>query len=77
MFKLLVERTGILFSVTMKTRAFFFFLSSGLIGLRIAPTTDPMPGIVEICGYDISKIVKNWEKLANVKLKTKLNFPRL
>ncbi len=72
MFKLLIERTGILFSVTTKNRAYFFFLSSKLIGIRFAPTTDPFPGIVELCGYDIEKIVENWERLSNVKLKTKL-----
>jgi hypothetical protein len=34
----------------------------------IAPTTDPYPGIVEICGYDIQKIVYNWQRLYRVKL---------
>lgn len=71
MFKVLVERTGILFSITTKSRAYFFFLCTKLLGIRVAPTTDPYPGIVEICGYDIPRIVQRWDKLANVKLKSK------
>ena len=72
MFKILIEKTGIIFSVTMKRRAFFFFISTKLLGMRVAPTTDPYPGIVEICDYDIPAIVDNWEGLANVRLKTKI-----
>jgi hypothetical protein len=72
MFKILIEKTGIIFSVTMKRRAYFFFVSTKLFGIRIAPTTDPDPGIVEICGYDIPAIVDNWEELANVRLKTRI-----
>jgi hypothetical protein len=68
MFKLLVDRFGLLFSVTMKNRAIYFFFSSPLIGIRFAPTTDPYPGIVEICNYDILAILKNWERLRNIKV---------
>ncbi|HKW03771.1 MAG TPA: hypothetical protein VJN71_00605 [Nitrososphaerales archaeon] len=68
MFKLLVERTGILFSVTLKSRAYFFFLCSKLIAIRTAPTTDPYPGIVEVCGYDIRRIVESWRRIWNIKL---------
>ncbi len=72
MFKILIEKTGIIFSVTLKRRAYFFFASTKLFGIRVAPTTDPYPGIVEICGYDIPAIVHNWDGLANVMLKTKI-----
>ena len=71
MLKLLIERNGIVFSITTKTRAYFFFASSKLFGMRITPTTDPDLGIVEICGYDISKIVENWDHLSNIKIKRK------
>jgi hypothetical protein len=71
MFKVLIERTGILFSVTLKQRAYFFFISKQLFGARIAPTTDPNPGIVEFCNYEIPVIVDKWNQLANIKLKTK------
>jgi hypothetical protein len=71
MFKVLIEKTGILFSVTLKQRAYFFFISTQLFGVRIAPTTDPYPGIVEICNYEIPTIVDRWNELANIKLKTK------
>ncbi len=42
-FKILIERHGVLFSITTKQRAFFFFLSSALFGIRIAPTTESSP----------------------------------
>jgi len=71
MFKLLIEKTGILFSVTLKQRAYFFFMSTQMFGVRIAPTTDPYPGIVEICNYEIPMIVDKWDELANIKLKRK------
>ena len=71
MFKLLIEKTGILFAVTTKSRAYFFFVCTKFLGIRTAPTTDPYPGIVEICGYDIPNIVKNWNNLANIKLTKK------
>ena len=71
MFKVLIEKTGILFSVTLKRRAFFFFVSTVLLGVKIAPTTDPDPGIVEICNYDIPEILNKWGELANIRLKTR------
>ncbi len=67
MFKILVEGNGMLLSVTMKSRAFFFFVSRRFIGLRVAPTTDPYPGIVEICDYDILRILSEWDRLHSVK----------
>ncbi len=67
MFKLLVERNGMLLSVTLKRRAFFFFVSRRFIGLKVAPTTDPYPGIVEICDYDILKILSEWDRLSSMK----------
>ena len=72
LFKILVERNGILLSITTKNRAFFFFLSSVLIGMRVAPTTDPYPGIVEISNYEIYKIVRDWNEMSNIKLGKKL-----
>jgi hypothetical protein len=74
MFKVLIERTGILFSITTKSRAYFFFMCSKCLGIKIAPTTDPYPGIVEVCGYDISRIVQNWDGLANIKLRHRTKF---
>ena len=71
MFKLLIERAGILFSITTKSRAYFFFLSAPCVGMKVAPTTDPYPGIVEVCGYDIGVIVRKWNELANIKLRSK------
>ena len=68
MFKVLIEKTGLLFSVTTRNRAYFFFASTRLFGIRIAPTTDPYQGIVEMCNYDLPTIVDKWDKLANVKL---------
>jgi hypothetical protein len=69
MFKILIERNGILFSITTKSRAYFFFVCPKSLGIRVAPTTDPYPGIVEVCGYDITRILQNWNKLANIKLR--------
>ena len=74
MFKVLVERTGILFSITTKSRAYFFFMCSRCLGIKIAPTTDPYPGIVEVCGYDISRILQNWNRLANIKLRQRTKY---
>lgn len=68
MFKILVNQDGALLSVTTKKRAYFFFLTKVLVGARIAPTTDPYPGIVELCGYDIPKIVLNWDALSRAKV---------
>jgi hypothetical protein len=70
-FKILLDHDGILLSITTRSRAYFFFFSSRLVGMRTAPTTDPFPGIVEFCDYNIGKIVANWEKLANLKLPRK------
>ncbi len=67
-FKLLVEGNGILLSVTTKRRAFFFFASRRFFGLKVAPTTDPYPGIVEICDYDILRILSEWDRLHSVRL---------
>jgi len=69
MFKILIERSGVLLSITTKSRAYFFFICSKFLGIRVAPTTDPYPGIVEVCGYDIARILENWNKLANIKLR--------
>ena len=71
MFKILIERTGILFSVTTRSRAYFFFICTSFVGMKVAPTTDPYPGIVEICGYDIVRILRNWDRLANVRLRSR------
>lgn len=71
--KILVDKSGMLISITMKSRAFYFFFSSKLIGLRTAPTTDPHPGIVEASGYDIEEIVKNWKRFSNLKLRGSKN----
>lgn len=68
MFKVLVDKNGAMLSVTTKKRAYFFFLARGFVGGRVAPTTDPHPGIVEICGYDIPKIIQNWDRLYRLKL---------
>ncbi len=67
MFKVLVEPKGVLFAVTLKSRAYFFFFSSSFIGAKTAPTTDPFEGIVEICHYEIDSIIRNWERLRLVK----------
>jgi hypothetical protein len=76
MFKVLIERTGILLSITTKSRAYFFFVCTNSLGIRVAPTTDPYPGIVEVCDYDIPRIVKNWRELANIKLREKSKIPK-
>lgn len=72
LFKILVERNGILMSITTKRRAYFFFLSSKLVGIRVAPTTDPYPGIVEVSNYEIETIVRSWDKISSIKLPKKL-----
>ena len=66
MFKILVEKTGLLFSITTRQRAYFFFISTRLFGIRIAPTTDPYPGIVEVCEYDIPTIINQWDRLSSL-----------
>lgn len=72
LFKILIERNGILLSITTKNRAYFFFISSKLVGMRVAPTTDPYPGIVEISDYEIERIVRDWNRISNIKLPKKL-----
>ena len=67
MFKIIVEGNGMLLSVTTKRRAFFFFVSRRFVGLKVAPTTDPYPGIVEICDYDVLRILSEWDRLHSVK----------
>ncbi|MDG6911257.1 MAG: hypothetical protein JRN18_02805 [Nitrososphaerota archaeon] len=66
MFKLLLDGDGLILSVTTKKRAFFVFLSSAYVGCKTAPTTDPNPGIVELCDYDIKKIIREWPRLYRV-----------
>ncbi len=66
MFKVLIERDGLLLSVTLKRRAFFLFVSPLWIGIREAPTTDPLPGIVELSNYEIRKILLNWDSMHNL-----------
>lgn len=68
MFKILVEQNGLLLSITLKSRAFYFFLSHHFIGMKVAPTTDPFPGIVELSNYDIDAILRNWSRLSRVKV---------
>jgi hypothetical protein len=74
MLKILIERRGVLLSITTKSRAYFFFISPSFVGMRVAPTTDPYPGIVEICDYDIIRILKNWDRFANVKLRSRADI---
>jgi hypothetical protein len=68
MFKMLLSGDGLILSVTMKKRAFFVFLSPSFVGCKTAPTTDPNLGIVELCGYDIKKIIREWPRLYRVSL---------
>jgi hypothetical protein len=67
MIKLIIGTDGILISVTLKSRAFFIFISPLYIGVRVAPTTDPYPGIVELCDYSIPRILSDWDRLYLVK----------
>jgi hypothetical protein len=66
--KLLLERNGLLVSVTTKRRAFYLFLAPRYVGIKIAPTTDPDLGIVELSGYRINAIIENWSKLSRAKV---------
>jgi len=68
MFKILVDEKGAMLSLTTKKRAYFFFLSGNFVGAKVAPTTDPYAGIVEVCGYDIPTILRQWERLHRVKI---------
>ncbi len=67
-FKVLLERNGLLLSFTTRNRAFFLFLSGKFVGMKVAPTTDPDLGIVELSGYDISTILDNWDRLSRAKV---------
>lgn len=67
-FKILIDGRGIMLSVTTKSRAYFLFVCGSYVGMKVAPTTDPYPGIVEICGYDITRILRSWQRLYRVKL---------
>jgi hypothetical protein len=55
-------------SFTTKQRAFSFFVSPKFVGGKVAPTTDPYPGIVELCGYDLRKILERWDELYRIKI---------
>ena len=68
MFKTLVDRKGAIFSITTKKTAYFFFLTGKFVGAKIAPTTDPDLGIVELCNYDIDRILENWDRLHSVRV---------
>ncbi len=70
-FKILVEGHGVMLSVTTKKRAFCFFVSDRYVGGRVAPTTDPYPGIVEVCGYDLHSILDRWPELYRIKIMDK------
>ena len=67
--KLLVEANGLLVSLTTKRRAYFLFVSGHFVGLKVAPTTDPDLGIVELSGYDVRRILGNWERLSRVRIR--------
>lgn len=68
-FKLLIDRDGILLSITTARRSYYFFLSRLSVGIRVAPTTDPYPGIVELSDYQISKIPRDWDRLSRALVK--------
>lgn len=64
MFKFIVEGNGVILAVTAMRRSFFFFLCVSRVGVGVAPITDPLPGIVEMCGYDVKKIGESWDRLS-------------
>ena len=68
MFKLLACGDGVLLCITTKRRAFYLFFTRFFLGGKVAPTTDPDLGIVELSGYDIPAILRSWERLWRVKL---------
>lgn len=70
MFKVLLCGDGLLFCITTKRRAFFLFLSRLFLGGKVAPTTDPDIGIVELSGYSIPTIIRDWNRLSRLKLRS-------
>jgi hypothetical protein len=64
----MVDGYGMMLSFTTKERAFCLFISGRYVGLKVAPTTDPYPGIVEVCGYDLRKILARWDELYRIKI---------
>lgn len=66
--KVLLDGDGLLLSLTTKKRAFFLFFSRIYVGVRAAPTTDPDIGIVELSGYEIPVILRDWDVLSLAKL---------
>ncbi|MDA4116796.1 MAG: hypothetical protein OK455_00430 [Thaumarchaeota archaeon] len=66
--RIMVDGHGVMLSVATKRRSFNFFLSGRFVGGKVAPTTDPYPGIVEACDYDIDKILDNWDELHRIKV---------
>jgi hypothetical protein len=74
--KILVDGSGIMLSITTKKRAFSFFLARRYVGGKVAPTTDPFPGIVEVCGYDIRRILECWDDLYRIKIVTQAPAPQ-
>ncbi len=68
MFKILLDGKGALLSITTRRRAFFLFFSTKFIGGRVGPTTDPDLGIVELCDYDLDRIIANWNLLHRAKI---------
>jgi len=75
-FKVLIDPGGLLVSFTSKRRAFFLFFSGQFVGIRVAPTTDPDLGIVELSGYSISAILRNWNRLSRVRIQRRRGAPR-
>ncbi len=65
--EILVEPSGFLVAITFSSTACLLFVTSYLLGIRRASTTDPDMRIVEICEYDFQRIVKDWCGLCRVK----------
>lgn len=74
--KVLLDGDGLLLSLTTRRRAFFLFFSRLYVGVRVAPTTDPDLGIVELSGYEIPIILKEWDRLSLMKLPKRVVDPR-
>ena len=68
-FKLLLERNGVLVSFTSRSRAYYLFISAKFVGMKVAPTTDPDIGIVELSRYDILRILRDWDRLSRAKVR--------